>query len=94
MIIALAALAAYAAIVIITWGMIDSHILPTIVGLPILFFTACVVVGLITLALNDARWASRNRSRSHRKTAEAQAQRRTLVALIEGEASGPDHPRT
>jgi hypothetical protein len=94
MIIAVAALAAFAAIVIITWGMIDNYILPTIVGLPILFFTACVVVGLLMLAINDARWASRIRSRSHPKTAEAEAQRRTLVALIEGEASEPDHPRT
>jgi hypothetical protein len=94
MIIALAALAAFAAIVIITWGMIDNYILPTIVGLTILFFTACVAVGLIILAINDARRTSRSRSRSHRKTAEAEAQRRTLVALIEGEASGPDHPRT
>jgi uncharacterized membrane protein len=94
MIVALAALAAYAAIVIITWSMIDSYILPPIVGLTILFFTACVVVGLLILAINDARQASRIRIRSHRKTAEAEAQRRTLVALIEGEASGPDHPRT
>jgi hypothetical protein len=94
MIIALAAIAAFAAIVIVTWGMIDNDMLPTIVGLTILFFTACVVVGLFILAINDARRASRSRSRSHRKTAEAEAQRRTLLALLEGEASGPDHPRT
>jgi membrane protein implicated in regulation of membrane protease activity len=94
MIIALAALAALAAIVIIAWAMIDSYMLSTIVGLTILFFTACVAVGLLILAINDARRVSRFRSRSHRKTAEAESQRRTLVALVEGEASGPDHPRT
>jgi hypothetical protein len=90
--IALATIAAFAAIVIVAWGMIDNGILPTIVGLTILFFTACVVVALFIPAINDARGASR--SRSHRKTAEAEAQRRTLLALLEGEASGPHHPRT
>jgi hypothetical protein len=94
MIIGLAAIAAFAAIVIVTWGMIDNGILPTIVGLTILVFTACVVVGLSIPAINDARGARRSRSRSHRKTAEAEARRRTLLALLEGEASGPDHPRT
>jgi hypothetical protein len=94
MIIALAAIAAFTAIVIVTWGMIDNGILPTNVGLTILFFTACVVVGLFIPAINDTRGASRSRSQSHRKTAEAGAQRRTLLALVEAEASGPDHPRT
>jgi hypothetical protein len=94
MITALATIAAFAAIVIVTWGLIDNDILPTIVGLTILFFTACVLVGLLISAINDVRMASRSRSRSHRKTAEAQAQRRTLLALVEGQASGPDLPRT
>jgi hypothetical protein len=94
MIIALATIAAFAAIVIVTWGMIDNGILPTIVGLTFLFFTACVVVGLSIPAINDARGASRSRSRNHHKTAEAEARRRTLLALLEGEASGQDHPRT
>jgi hypothetical protein len=71
MIIALAVIAAFAAVVIVIWGMIDNDILPTTVGLTILFFIACVVVGLFIQAINDARRASR--SRSHRKTAEATA---------------------
>jgi hypothetical protein len=94
MTIALAAIAAFAAIVIVTWGMIDNGILPAIAGLTILFFTACVVVTLFIRAINDARGASRSRNQSHRKTAEAEARRRTLLATLEGEASGPDHPRT
>jgi hypothetical protein len=89
MIIALTTIAAFVAIVIVIWSMIDNDILSTIVGLTILFFTACVLVGPFIFAINDARMASRSRSRCHRKKAEAEAQRRKLLALVEGQASGP-----